>query len=295
MTMPEAEPQEQDRKPESWQDCIHLLLQLGNENTIYRGQKRYSWPLWSSLERKLYSYAEEREDRMFQIIRGMAHDTAVEQRIKYIEDSLLLRFREQAMRFGIPNMPEAEDILGWWEVMQHHGAPTRLIDWTTSPFVAAWFAIDGHEDTDGDMAIWLYDRSLDRLFLREVSEYLSGFEDYLTIDDRQYQNRLVKFALEKKKMTLIPTRPRQFSRVVGQQSVLTVSASIGAGQPAIFLARGKTTIRIRLKKSWKPEIQETCRTMGISRTSLFRDLDTLGKSIAQVFDDGIDFFNPYAS
>jgi hypothetical protein len=132
------------------------------------------------------------------------------------------------------------------------------------------------------------------LFFQEAWKYLKGFEDYLEIDDRQYQNRLVKFALENSKMVLVPVRPRQFSRAVAQQSVLTVSSSIGAGQPANLLVRGVTTIRIRLQKSWKPEIEDTCKGMGFSRTNLFRDLDNLGKSIAQVFEDGLKFFDPYA-
>jgi hypothetical protein len=153
MTMPRAEPQEQDKEPNSWSDCIRLLLELGRKNVIYRGQKNYEWPLWSSLERALFKYAKREDERKLQVIQGMSADTATELWVRNAEDALLQRFREQAIRFGIPSLPEAWDILGWWEVMQHHGAPTRLMDWTTSPFIAAWFAIDGHEDADGDMAL----------------------------------------------------------------------------------------------------------------------------------------------
>jgi hypothetical protein len=73
---------------------------------------------------------------------------------------MMQRFRQRAMHFGVPGLPEAWDPLGWWELMQHHRAPTRLMDWTTSPFVAIWFALDGHEDGEGDMALWASASSL---------------------------------------------------------------------------------------------------------------------------------------
>jgi hypothetical protein len=41
----------------------------------------------------------------------------------------------------------------WLSLMQHHGAPTRLLDWTDSLLVAAYFAVKSHFDKNG--AIWI--------------------------------------------------------------------------------------------------------------------------------------------
>lgn len=57
-----------------------------------------------------------------------------------VECRLLREFQRhpEAGRLGL----DLDDHLCWYAAMRHYGAPTRLLDWTYSPFVAAYFAFD---------------------------------------------------------------------------------------------------------------------------------------------------------
>src|SRR4051794_14108420 len=53
------------------------------------------------------------------------------------ELALIKRFKQNAYSIGdVP--PESED-WRWLFLMQHHGAPTRLLDWSENPLVALYF------------------------------------------------------------------------------------------------------------------------------------------------------------
>ncbi len=43
-------------------------------------------------------------------------------------------------------------------VLRHHDVPTRLLDWSLSPYVAAYFSVCDHDDEDGE--IWSFDERL---------------------------------------------------------------------------------------------------------------------------------------
>jgi hypothetical protein len=71
------------------------------------------------------------------------------------ERDLLLQFQRRAHQY-IQNPPHDSAVLDWLALMQHHGVPTRLLDWTFSPYVALYFAFENSRP-DTDCALWAVD------------------------------------------------------------------------------------------------------------------------------------------
>jgi hypothetical protein len=117
---------------ETWEAFLQHITRAPYSNWAFRGERDERWPLYSSLSRYLQNFSvapaawPEQERRILRIFKRKAH-----------------QFVEQP--------PDAADDFQWLALMQHHGAPTRLIDFTWSPYVAAFFAL---ERTLGDGVVW---------------------------------------------------------------------------------------------------------------------------------------------
>src|SRR5262249_27026937 len=69
-----------------------------------------------------------------------------------VERELIREFRRSYHHYAL-HLPEPDAHAEWLSVMQHHGAPTRLLDFSYSIFVAAFFAVEGASIQD-DCAVW---------------------------------------------------------------------------------------------------------------------------------------------
>lgn len=92
---------------------------------IFRGQRHATWNIRSKYERFADHLAS---------IRSTPLSGAK------AEEYMLREFKRHFHRYA-SNPPEIDNTLEWLSIMQHHGAPTRLVDWTFSEFIALYFAI----------------------------------------------------------------------------------------------------------------------------------------------------------
>jgi hypothetical protein len=97
------------------------MYSLGDDRYkwCFRGHSDASWLLTPALERFV--------DRKVADLRD-------------VEQILLRRFKRQAHHF-LTTTPDDGDLIEWLALMQHWGVPTRLLDFTLSPYVALFFAL----------------------------------------------------------------------------------------------------------------------------------------------------------
>jgi hypothetical protein len=73
------------------------------------------------------------------------------------ESEIRLEFEGSGLQLSTTNLNRSK--WEWYFLMQHYGAPTRLLDWTGNPLVALYFAIVEHQvlGKDRDAAVWVFD------------------------------------------------------------------------------------------------------------------------------------------
>jgi hypothetical protein len=90
------------------------------------------------------------------------------------EGSMAAQFMVEApLRY--PGAPRPDELSRWLTIMQHYRLPTRLLDWTMSPLVAAYFAL-AHNNRSTS-AIWA-------LFPSRLNEIEASHAGYFALSSR---------------------------------------------------------------------------------------------------------------
>jgi hypothetical protein len=271
------------RSWDEYTDAVHKTTSLRPSEArtwLYRGQTE-NHPLTTSIERSLARWG----------IR-LADATTIE----------FQTIREFRRRLRDPEHHRAqEDTLYCLALMQHHGAPTRLLDCTFSPFVAAAFAMEnGIFRADGktsEPVVWCF-----------RGQWLENEAAKITTDKRALAARRNKDA-RRNDQTFIPLYQIKTSRIASpprwkfvktenplhlnerlttQQGVFLCPADLGSSFENNLKAmdgwNSKDNVRkllLRLDQKKANTFAQKLKEMNISFAALFPGLDGFAKSINQ--------------
>jgi hypothetical protein len=236
----------------SWQDA----LQRHRSNYVFRGTPRASHGLETSLQ-----------------------TGGFEQK----ERHLLTSFRKYAMRSAV----HGDSVWNWLSLAKHHGLPTRLLDWTYSPYVAMHFATHDFRHFDEDAAIWCVDYrktnhllpdALCRMAEREdvnifTTELLSSVATTLEQFDALASNEFVVFF----------EPPSLDERIVNQFALFSLPSSPTLRLDNLLEQRETAYRRIIIPASLKWEVRDKLDQANITERVLFPGLDGLSEWLKRYF------------
>ena len=237
---------------ESWDAFLKVVTSTRYSNWAFRGECDESWPLYSALSRYFYNF-------------GVHRDAWEEQ-----EKRILRVFKRKAHVF-LEQPPEPDDDLQWLALMQHYGAPTRLIDFTWSPYVAAFFAL---ERTLRDGVVWA---------MNPAQLASSQSPRRTKVDPRIRGNFKRYFVKGTQRFVWIGEPHRMNRRLIAQSATFVLPGVLdvpveeilsGYPEPENYLAKFVLPNHVR-----EVGMRELYR-MNITYATLFPDLDGLAKSMA---------------
>ncbi|HEX8390716.1 MAG TPA: FRG domain-containing protein [Longimicrobium sp.] len=247
-----------DIRVESWAELNEQLYesafneQIGRIRSphVYRGVSSASYPLTTSLYRLGGDYAR-------------------------MEQHLLRNFRKYA-----PGEYRASDsIWNWMALGQHHGLPTRLLDWTFSPQIAMHFATARLDQFGRDGVIWMVD--FGAVHARLPAPLLAQMEaeqaNVFTVEMLQRSAQtLEEFdALDGEPFALFFEPPSLDQRIVNQYAAFAVMSSPHATMAEWLEAHPELFRRIIIPAELKWEVRDKLDQANVTERVLFPGLDGL--------------------
>jgi hypothetical protein len=209
------------------------------------------------------------------------------------EEQFLNKFKSRAIPF-IGADYQGYQYWHWLFLMQHHGVPTRLLDWSSSAITALAFAILYRDEKfkDDDAIVWC----LNPVLLNDENKIrvkLSATEKIPDITLKVELSPTYKFnPTGVVKYPVAITGPLNNSRIVAQKGTFTLfpdSASFNLED-----TEGANTFlsKIIIDKHYVENLKRQLSTLGVTESTIFPELPSLGLEIKREF---IESLNPVAN
>ena len=209
-----------------------------------------------------------------------------------IETELIREFKRAYHQYAT-HIPDDEAKIHWLSLMQHYGAPTRLVDFTYSPYIAAFFTLEDTRDKHYSVyafdSTWLFKTSLAKIKDEKGArtDWLEILEKPATADPMVIDAQNEAFFTEpfvKSACTQNPFRLNE--RLHIQKGVFVVQGDLRTtfmrnieALPGHNLRQYAVRFDLVLDRKQRREWLSRLHHMGITRTSLFPGLDGYSQSL----------------
>ncbi len=245
----------------SWTEYRDLVDSEQLRSWGFRGQSDAEWQLYSGLSRTL-------------------QQRNVDPQAWQGQEARILRLFMAKAYLYLDHVPAETDTYQWLALMQHHGAPTRLLDITWSPYVALFFAI---ERAIKPAAVWAF---LEPAISDRPVVKIRGGEEIKPHDIAIWRPGCYeKYYLPGDKPFVTIGKPR----VMNQRLIVQSGSFIVPGvldEPIESILSDYPDSQDCIKKivvdthKVRKEAMQRLYSMNITNASLFPDLDGLARSLA---------------
>jgi FRG domain len=193
-----------------------------------------------------------------------------------LEGQLIRNFRKYANRNDVPY----DSTWNWLALAQHHGLPTRLLDWTYSPYVALHFATTTLQAYDVDGVVWAIDyvRAHDLLpaVLRDVLHGEGANVFTAEMLDRVAQRRAeLDLLAEDEDFVLFLEPPSLDQRIVAQYALFSLMSGAEASLDEWCERHTNLVRRLVIPAELKWEVRDKLDQANVTERVLFPGLDGL--------------------
>ena len=199
------------------------------------------------------------------------------------EKHLLTSFRKYALRSAV----HGDWVWNWLSLAKHHGLPTRLLDWTYSPYVAMHFATHDLRHFDDDAAIWCVDYRKTNELLPNKLRKAAGSEDvniFTTELLNSVATTLDQFdALSRNPFVVFFEPPSLDERIVNQFALFSLPSGPRMSLEELLEQREEMYQKVIIPAKLKWEVRDKLDQANITERVLFPGLDGLSQWLKRYF------------